>query len=374
MSLTAQRLGAAFAPPPAMLGTTLAAGTVVAFAVAQGGFFASSWRVGSVVLSAFSFLLVLWTPVRRTTATMLLFVPLAAFAALSLASSLWSADPSASLLDTQRTALYLAGLASFALAGEGLATGVALGAGVVGAWSFADRALTGTQVDPYEGTLLTGPIGYANGLGVLAAIGIAVCVALALQRRRPTYAVPLGLLVPVLVLTGSRAGVIAAVLGCAVAALVHLRRRGVASLLVVGAAVALAVVLVRPPGFLGDRVSYWSAARETAAAHPFGGSGAGTYGLVHLHAPYAHDAHSLYLQALSEVGLGGLLLLVAFLALPLLLAIHRGLAVPAAGLTVFVFHAGVDWDWQLPVVTLAALALAVEATRKKCVKSDYPLV
>ena len=76
MSLTAQRPGVAFAPPPAMLGTTLAAGAVVALAAAQGGFFPSSWRVGSVVLSAFSFLLLLWAPVRRTRATVALFVPL----------------------------------------------------------------------------------------------------------------------------------------------------------------------------------------------------------------------------------------------------------------------------------------------------------
>ena len=47
---------------------------------------------------------------------------------------------------------------------------------------------------------------------------------------------------------------------------------------------------------------------------------------------------------------------------------------PAAGLTVFALHAGVDWDWQLPVVTIAALALAADATRKRSVKSGYPLV
>lgn len=374
MSLTAQRLGAAFAPPPALLGTATAAATVVAFAAAQGGFFPSSWRVGSVVLSAFSCLLLLWAPVRRARPTAFLFLPLAAFAALSLVSVSWSADPSASLVDVQRTVLYLVGLAGFALAGEGLVTGVALGAGVVGAWALVERVVTGAHVDPYEGTLLTGPIGYANGLGALAAIGLVVCVGLALQHRRPAYALPLGLFAPVLVLSGSRAGMLAAVLGCAVAAALRLRRRAVAALVVVAASAALTALLSHPPAFLGDRAAYWSAARSTVAAHPFSGSGAGTFGIVHQQAPHARDAHSLYLQALSETGVAGLLLIVAFVAIPLFVAIRSGSVVPAAGLTVFALHAGVDWDWQLPAVTFAALALAADAMRKRSVKSDYPLV
>ncbi len=374
MSLTAQRLGTAFAPSPAMRGATLAAGTVVAFAAAQGGFFPSSWRVGAVVLGALSCLLLLWAPIRRTSATIVLVAPLVAFASLSLASTAWSADPAASVLDTQRTLLYLTGLACFALAGEGLAFGVAAGAGVVGAWALGARALTHTGRDPYEGKLLTGPIGYANGLGALTAIGIAVCVALALRRRRALYAAPLCLLVPVLLLTNSRAALLTAVLGCAVAGALDRGQRVLAALVVAGAAVTLSVFLVLTPGSLGDRASYWGAARATAGAHPFGGSGAGTFGAIHQQAPYARDAHSLYLQALSELGAPGLLLIVAFLAFPLALAIRRGLTVPAAGLTVFALHAGVDWDWQLPAVTLAALALAADATRKRSVKSDYPLV
>lgn len=369
-----ERPGVAFAPPPAMLGAMLVGTSVVAFAAAQGGFFPSSWRVGSVVLGAFSFLLLLWTPARRTRATVVLLVLLAAYLALSLASVSWSADPSASLLDTQRTLLYLVGLLAFALAGEGLVGGVALGAGIVGAWALVDRVVTGPHRDPYEGTLLTGPIGYANGLGALAAIAIAVCVGLALERRSARYAVPLGVLLPTLVLTGSRAGMVAAVLGCAVAAALRWRRRVFAAVLVVSAAAGLAAVFVLTPAFLGERASYWDAARATAVTHPVGGSGAGTFGVVHVQAPYALDAHSLYLQAFSEVGFGGLLLTVALLAFPLAVALRKGLIAPAAGLVVFAFHAGVDWDWQLPAVTLAALALAADATRKRSVKSDYPLV
>jgi hypothetical protein len=67
-------------------------------------------------------------------------------------------------------------------------------------------------------------------------------------------------------------------------------------------------------------------------------------------------------------------LVVALFAYPLAVAIRNGSVVPATGLTVFALHAGVDWDWQLPVVTFAALALAADATRKKSVKSNHPLV
>lgn len=374
MSLTSvDRLGVAFAPSPALRGATLAAATVVAFAAAQGGFFPSSWRTGSVVLGAVACLLALWTPIRKPAATLVLFAPLVAYGGLSFASTLWSADPSASVLDGQRTLLYLAGLASFALAGEGLAVGVAVGAGGVGAWALVDRLISGTPRDPYEGTLLSGPIGYANGLGALAAIGIAVCVAFAVRARRPVYAAPLALLVPVLLLTNSRAAVVAAIVGCMVAATLRRSRRAAAGI-VLAAAAMLTALLLATPGFFGDRASYWSAARATAASHPLAGSGAGTFGVVHQHAPYARDAHSLYLQAVSELGVPGLLLIVAFLALPLAVAIRRGLTAPAAGLTVFLLHAGVDWDWQLPAVTLAALALAADAMRKRSVKSDYPLV
>jgi hypothetical protein len=33
-------------------------------------------------------------------------------------------------------------------------------------------------------------------------------------------------------------------------------------------------------------------------------------------------------------------------------------ATAAAGFGVFAVHAGIDWDWEMPVVTLAALGCA----------------
>jgi O-antigen ligase len=362
-ALTAQRLGTAFAPSPALRGAALSAGAIIALASAEGGFFPSSWRVGAVVLGALACVHALWVPARRTTTTIPLFAPLVAFGLLSVASAVWSASPSASLLDAQRTLLYVAALASFALAGEGLVAGVAVGAGTIGAWALATRLVHGTTLDPYEGRLLTGPIGYANGLGALAAIGAAVCVTAALARRDVRLALPLLVLVPTLLLTESRGAEAAVVVGCVVGAAVVVRRPAVAGLALGVSTVLLTTLYLWTPAGLGDRASYWSGARETAAAHPLGGTGAGTYGLVHVQWPYARDAHSLYLQALSELGVPGLLLLVLFVTFPLVVAVRRGLAAPAAGLAVFALHAGVDWDWQLPAVTVAALALMAAATR-----------
>ncbi|HEU5362849.1 MAG TPA: O-antigen ligase family protein [Gaiellaceae bacterium] len=362
-ALTAQRPGTAFAPSPALRGAALSAGAIIALASAEGGFFPSSWRVGAVALGALACVHALWAPARRTTTAIPLLAPLVAFGLLSVGSAVWSVSPSASLLDAQRTLLYVAALASFALAGEGLVAGVAVGAGTIGAWALATRLVHGTTVDPFEGRLLTGPLGYANGLGALAAIGIAVCAVAALARRDLRLALPLGVLVPTLVLTESRGAEAAVVIGCVVGAAVAARRPAVAGA-VLGVSTALLTALyLWTPAAAGDRLAYWDGARETAVAHPLGGTGAGTFGLVHDAWPYARDAHSLYLQALSELGVPGLLLLVAFVTFPLVLAIRRGLAAPAAGLAVFALHAGIDWDWQLPAVTVAALALMAAAAR-----------
>ena len=71
-------------------------------------------------------------------------------------------------------------------------------------------------------------------------------------------------------------------------------------------------------------------------------------------------AHSLYLETGAELGAVGLALLLALIALPLSsIGTRDPIRLGAAcGFLAFVLHAGVDWDWDVPVVTAAALYLA----------------
>lgn len=112
------------------------------------------------------------------------------------------------------------------------------------------------------------------------------------------------------------------------------------------------------------RVAMWKIAWHDARDHPWLGSGAGTYEEYWLrHRPVTgkvRDAHSLYLQTLAELGPLGLALLVALLLVPIAAlgrARRHPLAVGACGAYVaFLVHAGTDWDWQVPAVTMTAFA------------------
>jgi hypothetical protein len=114
-----------------------------------------------------------------------------------------------------------------------------------------------------------------------------------------------------------------------------------------------------------SRADYWSVALRTAGDAPVLGNGAGTFELRWYRDRPGHvtarDAHSLYLETLAELGPGGLLLLCAALGLPLValrFAREPLAAGGAAAYVAYLVHAGVDWDWELPAVTIAALACA----------------
>jgi tetratricopeptide (TPR) repeat protein len=75
------------------------------------------------------------------------------------------------------------------------------------------------------------------------------------------------------------------------------------------------------------------------------------------------DAHNLYVEVLAELGPIGLALLVFALSVPIFGAIkaRRHPLVPTAlgAYIAYLVHAAVDWDWEMPAVTLAALFCAV---------------
>ena len=67
-------------------------------------------------------------------------------------------------------------------------------------------------------------------------------------------------------------------------------------------------------------------------------------------------------ETLSELGPLGLLLVVSIAAVPLVVSVRRRgdpiAAASGAAFAVFAVHAGLDWDWEMPVVTLTALGCA----------------
>jgi O-Antigen ligase len=250
---------------------------------------------------------------------------------------------------------------------------------------------------------LVATLALTESRGAWLALGAGFAAELALDRRRwrlvataMVLALPIGLSVWLglrasalrdprasvaeLAHEGHRLAVVLAVLA-AVAATASLAAGRVESLLrgssrllvagvlmaVVAAGAALALThAVSTPGFAGDRPAYWRVAWRDVEANPILGSGAGTFGSYWLqHGPRTigvRDAHNLYLETLAELGPLGLALLAAALVLPLAAipaARKQPLAAGAAGAyAAYLVHAGLDWDWEMPAVTLAGLFCA----------------
>jgi len=113
-----------------------------------------------------------------------------------------------------------------------------------------------------------------------------------------------------------------------------------------------------------NRYEYWRVAVRAFAEHPAAGEGSGAFRVVWLRErPFresVRDAHSLYLETAAELGLAGLACLALLLGAVAAAAVRAGAAAatPIAALAAFALHAGLDWDWELPALTLVALALA----------------
>jgi tetratricopeptide (TPR) repeat protein len=90
------------------------------------------------------------------------------------------------------------------------------------------------------------------------------------------------------------------------------------------------------------------------------------------------NAHSLYLETLAEGGPVGVGLLIAALSVPLVVAVRRRksrlIATACSAYVAFLAHAALDWDWQIPAVTVAALICAaiVLAANRPSATRDRP--
>lgn len=122
----------------------------------------------------------------------------------------------------------------------------------------------------------------------------------------------------------------------------------------------------------GTRSDLWRVAFDGFEAHPFRGDGSGAFEYRFIRERQVRekvrDAHSLYFETLGELGILGFLLLALFIGSLAAAAIRSRLrpgalsggqtAAVAAACAVWVAHAGVDWDWQMPAVTAPALLLS----------------
>lgn len=351
-------------------------GLLASVGIADGGLLPRTWRLAAFATFAVAAAALLareQVRVRR-----LGWIALATLVALGLwigLSATWSIQPTTSVFEAERASLYVAAVFAILVLVERcslahLIAGALAGITVASAYGLALYLFTSPPLDPFQGALLYQPIGYANALGIFDAIGVLLAIGLALASRnwaaRGASLAPLGVLVPSLLLTSSRGAWVGFLAG--LAALVLLRgelgRRGLVVVAVVAVLVAAAIVFVTEDArtfFTENRLRYWKLAWEVFLDHPLLGGGAGTFGDYWLEfrsaEAFSRTAHSLYMQALAELGLVGFALTVAAVSLPLAGLSRRDplVATAAAGYIAFVCHAGLDWDWQVPAVTLAGL-------------------
>ncbi len=220
-------------------------------------------------------------------------------------------------------------------------------------------ALASLAAAPFGGvTALTGTPATRERQGAIAlALLIIIAGAAALvQLRLARAAQPGDLRLPRL------APLIASALICA----------GLALAIVVGAKERggrpLSAGATRLTSLQSNRYAYWRVALRAFGDEPLRGVGAGGWAVYWLrYRPFnefAQDAHSLPLQTAAELGLIGLGLLALFVGGVTVAALdaHRSWPVFAAGpisaLVVYVVHAPLDWDWQMPAVTAIAMVLA----------------
>ncbi|MDX6411074.1 MAG: hypothetical protein QOE91_590 [Gaiellaceae bacterium] len=460
----------------------LAAGAVALTAFVNGGYFPTEWGWPTLAFLLVTVLVVLvGERVDVGPLELAMIAALSCFAVWTAFSISWAGTATEPVLSLERVLVYVAFLpALFLVTRRGAAPVVlagVLGAAVaVSAYALATLFLPGRleTFPPPDGLQLDTPIGYWNGLGILAAAGALLAWGLGANAgarwARALAAATVPLLLTTLYFTFSRGSWVALVLGVAIMVAAGRRRlhflavlaasaptaaaallvaRSSTALRTAGAAqhaasaaghrLALAVVLcvvaagavgwfapdyerririgaraqraigaslvailvlafvgvvVRAGGPVklvsratasfraplpesgGDlnrrlvsfssngRSEYWRVAWREVEAHPWLGGGAGTYEQYwHRERRTAYEtrnAHNLYLETLAELGPLGLVLLLVALGIPFA-AFLRARAEPYAVVGIAAYaavlaHAAIDWDWQLPTVTLAALA------------------
>jgi hypothetical protein len=138
---------------------------------------------------------------------------------------------------------------------------------------------------------------------------------------------------------------------------------------------------------LNGRTQHWRVAFKGFASDRLKGHGGGSYQFQwekgRTAAFAVTDAHGLYFEVPSEYGLIGLALLVGTLAAILRTLLRRTTganrgywAALLAASAAWALHAGVDWDWEMPVITAWVFAVggAALASRLRPQSSEAPIL
>jgi O-Antigen ligase/Tetratricopeptide repeat len=468
-------------PREAALAAGVAFG-IAALAAADGGYYPTAWGwAGLVGTWLVVGILLVGSPARPSRLEVGFLAGMAGLTGWVWLSVVWSDDAVESVLEGERMLLYGTAALALVFALRRRSLGLVFGGVVVGlalplSYGLATRLFPDRLgvFDPIAGYRLTEPVGYWNGMGILAAMAALLALGFAARARSiaaraasaalivlllatvyftfgrgPWIALAVGLLAAVLLdprrlqLVGVALSVgIPAALGVVLASQYDaLRRedapialaadegerlalwlvllaalaavasagfalaerrvvvpqrvsRGFAATLAVAAAVGVIAVVVRlggpvemveraydafdapPPSVAGPdlgerlfsfsgsyRVDLWRSAWRQYESNPVLGGGAGSYEQHWLaDRPFEHkvrDAHSLYFETLSELGPLGLAFLLLALGVPTVAAVsaraHALVPGAFAAYVGYLVHAGIDWDWELPALTLTAL-------------------
>jgi O-antigen ligase len=130
------------------------------------------------------------------------------------------------------------------------------------------------------------------------------------------------------------------------------------------------------------RVQYWKVLLNAFADEPIIGTGVGTFAQRwDEHRPFAEnvtEGHSIYLETLGELGIVGAGLIIAVLAMlvaPFVIQRRDQRPLQAVGLAAaiaWLVHAGIDWDWELPTLTVWLFAFGACALAASPVRLSWP--
>jgi O-Antigen ligase len=117
-----------------------------------------------------------------------------------------------------------------------------------------------------------------------------------------------------------------------------------------------------------NRYDFWRVATNEFRAHPLAGVGTNNFATEYLSTRRSdeepNDPHSIEMKVLLQTGVVGSALFIAFLACALVAVRRRGIdpfrrglaASLVVGFSYWLVHGSVDWFWEIPALTAAALA------------------